>query len=170
LACGTAAGAQDSGRSLRGRPVRSYRLGDRAACRRLPEGVCEKPQRRIGRRADRRNGFRSRVGAVDEKSPSLSNEEPCLLLILGCLSETAPSESANEIELASCCRLVLYTDGLVQVFNTEGKCSASKVFSTSTRCCKSDIAGNEASRHRRRGRLRHGPLAADVSLVIVEIR
>jgi hypothetical protein len=58
---------------------------------------------------------------VDEKSPSLSNEEPCLLLILGCLSETAPSESANEIELASCYRLVLYTDRLVEVFNTRGE-------------------------------------------------
>src|SRR5215469_12922468 len=80
LAWSAAAGAQDSGRPLRGHPVRSYRLGNRAVCRRLPEGVCEEPQRRIGRRADRRNGFRSRPGAVDEKSPSLSNERPCFLL------------------------------------------------------------------------------------------
>ena len=37
--------------------------------------------------------------------------------ILGCLSETAPSESADEIDLASGDRLVLYTDGLTEVFN-----------------------------------------------------
>jgi hypothetical protein len=80
LAWSTAAGAQDSGRPLRGHPVRSYQLGNRAACRRLPQGVCEEPQRRIGRRADRGNGFHSRLGAVDSKSPSLSNEGPCLLL------------------------------------------------------------------------------------------
>jgi phosphoserine phosphatase RsbU/P len=38
--------------------------------------------------------------------------------ILGCLSEIAPSESANEIELAKGARLILYTDGLVEVFNS----------------------------------------------------
>jgi|SRR5271165_1881916 len=38
--------------------------------------------------------------------------------ILGFLSETAPSESSDEIELSSGDRLVLYTDGLVEVFNS----------------------------------------------------
>jgi phosphoserine phosphatase RsbU/P len=37
--------------------------------------------------------------------------------ILGCLAETAPSNSADEIDLATGDRLVLYTDGLVEVFN-----------------------------------------------------
>ncbi|MGB9434013.1 MAG: SpoIIE family protein phosphatase, partial [Candidatus Acidiferrum sp.] len=37
--------------------------------------------------------------------------------ILGCLAETAPSESVDEIELTSGDRLILYTDGLVEVFN-----------------------------------------------------
>jgi serine phosphatase RsbU (regulator of sigma subunit) len=36
----------------------------------------------------------------------------------GCLSEIAPSESVNEIELAKGNRLILYTDGLVEVFNS----------------------------------------------------
>jgi len=37
--------------------------------------------------------------------------------ILGCLSEIAPYEPAEEIELLPGDRLVLYTDGLVEVFN-----------------------------------------------------
>jgi PAS domain S-box-containing protein len=40
--------------------------------------------------------------------------------ILGCLSEVAPSESVDEIELAHGDRLILYTDGLVEVFNSRG--------------------------------------------------
>jgi hypothetical protein len=80
LAWSTSAGTQDSGRPLRGHPVRSYRLGNRTACRRLLKVVCEKPQRRIGRCADRGNGFPPWLGAMDTKSPSLPNERPCLLL------------------------------------------------------------------------------------------
>jgi len=38
--------------------------------------------------------------------------------ILGCLSEITPSRSVNEIELAKGDRLILYTDGLVEVFNS----------------------------------------------------
>jgi serine phosphatase RsbU (regulator of sigma subunit) len=38
--------------------------------------------------------------------------------ILGYLAETAPSESADEIELAPGDRFVLYTDGLAEVFNS----------------------------------------------------
>jgi PAS domain S-box-containing protein len=37
--------------------------------------------------------------------------------ILGCLAETAPSGSEDEIDLESGDRLVLYTDGLTEVFN-----------------------------------------------------
>lgn len=38
--------------------------------------------------------------------------------ILGCLAETTPSEAAEYIELASGDRLILYTDGLTDVFNS----------------------------------------------------
>jgi sigma-B regulation protein RsbU (phosphoserine phosphatase) len=41
--------------------------------------------------------------------------------ILGCLSETAPPESANEIDLESGDRLVFYTDGLTEVFDEHDK-------------------------------------------------
>ena len=37
--------------------------------------------------------------------------------ILGCLGDTAPSESADETDLNSGDRLVLYTDGFIEVFN-----------------------------------------------------
>ena len=37
--------------------------------------------------------------------------------ILGCLAESAPSDSADVIDLATGGRPVLYTDGLVEVFN-----------------------------------------------------
>jgi PAS domain S-box-containing protein len=37
--------------------------------------------------------------------------------LLGCLADTTPSDSADEIDLATGDRLVLYTDGLVEVFN-----------------------------------------------------
>jgi len=91
--------------------------------------------------------------------------------ILGCLSETAPSESANEIELASGDRFVLYTDGLVEVFNTQEEMLGIEGFSqlvlnaanlTLPEMRQAIIDGVAA--------WRHGPLADDVSLVIVEIR
>jgi len=91
--------------------------------------------------------------------------------ILGCLSETAPSESANEIDLASGDRLVLYTDGLVEVFNTQQEMLGIEGFSqlvldaahlTLPEMSQAIIGGVSA--------WRHGPLADDVSLVLLEIR
>jgi len=91
--------------------------------------------------------------------------------ILGRLPEIAPSASADEIELAPGDRLVLYTDGLVEVFN-----SSNEMF---------DIEGLEELVRQSAGRTlpemkqaiiegvaawSHGPLADDVSLVIVEVR
>ena len=91
--------------------------------------------------------------------------------ILGCLSETAPSESADEIELAPGDRLVLYTDGLVEVFNhhddmldVEGlaglvRQSAERALPEMKQAILDGVTA-----------WRHGPLADDVSLVIVEVR
>ena len=91
--------------------------------------------------------------------------------ILGRLPEIAPSASADEIELAPGDRLVLYTDGLVEVFN-----SSNEMFG---------IEGLEELVRQSAGRTlpemkqaiiegvaawSHGPLADDVSLVIVEVR
>ena len=91
--------------------------------------------------------------------------------ILGCLSETAPSESANEIELASGDRLVLYTDGLVEVFNTREEMLGIEGFSQLVL----DAANLTLPKMRRAiidgvAAWRQGPLADDVSLVIGEIR
>src|SRR5215469_2965213 len=91
--------------------------------------------------------------------------------ILGCLSETAPSESSNEIELASGDRLLLYTDGLVEVFNTREEMLGIEGFSQLVL----DAANLTLPKMRQAiidgvATWRHGPLADDVSLVIVEIR
>src|ERR1700693_4128461 len=91
--------------------------------------------------------------------------------ILGCLSEATPSEPSIEVELSPGDRLVLYTDGLVEVFNclddmlgVEGL--EDLVLQSATRTLadmqKTILDGVAA--------WRHGPLADDVSLVIVEVR
>jgi len=105
----------------------------------------------------------------------VSNREVRLLNsqngILGCLAETAPAESADEIDLEPGDRLVLYTDGLAEVFNdreemlgVEGleelvRESARRSLPEMRRAILDGVAA-----------WRHGPLADDVSLVIVEVR
>ena len=91
--------------------------------------------------------------------------------ILGYLPEIAPSAAAAEIELAPGDRLVLYTDGLVEVFNrskdmlgVEGlqelvRQSARRALPEMKQAILKGAAGWS-----------HGPLADDVSLVIVEVR
>jgi PAS domain S-box-containing protein len=91
--------------------------------------------------------------------------------ILGRLRELAPSASADEIELAPGDRLVLYTDGLVEVFDNYGKMlgidglqdlirqSATRPLPKMKQAILDGVAAWS-----------HGPLADDVSLVIVEIR
>ena len=91
--------------------------------------------------------------------------------ILGCLAENAPSESVDEIELTSGDRLILYTDGLVEVFNYEEEMLGVEGFSK--------LVLNSAKRELPEMRQAildgvaawsHGPLVDDVSLVIVEVR
>jgi len=91
--------------------------------------------------------------------------------ILGCLAEIAPSDSANEIELTSGDRFILYTDGLVEVFNNQeemlGVGGLSQLVLDSAKLTLPEMRqaildGVTA--------WRRGPLADDVSLVIVEIR
>jgi len=91
--------------------------------------------------------------------------------ILGCLSETAPSNSVDEISLEPGDRLVLYTDGLTEVFNhhddmldVEGFAqlvldSAKLPLPEMRQAVLDGVAA-----------WRQGPLADDVSLVIVEVR
>ncbi len=91
--------------------------------------------------------------------------------ILGYLSEFAPSESVAEIELAPGDRLVLYTDGLVEVFNSVDDMLGVERFARLVR----DSAKLPLPQMRQAvvdgvAAWRHGPLADDVSLVIVEVR
>ena len=91
--------------------------------------------------------------------------------ILGSLAENAPAESADEIDLATGDRLVLYTDGLVEVFNqnhemlgVEGlKRLVRESATQSLPQMKQTILEGVAS-------WRNGPLADDISVVIVEVR
>ena len=91
--------------------------------------------------------------------------------ILGCLAETAPTESVDEIELKSGDRLILYTDGLVEVFNHEEEMlgvegltqlvldSAKRKLPEMRQAILDGVAAWSL-----------GPLVDDVSLVIVEVR
>ena len=91
--------------------------------------------------------------------------------ILGCLAETAPSESADEIDLEPGDRLVLYTDGLVEVFNDHDDMLDVEGFARLVL----DSAKLPLPEMRQAvldgvAAWRHGPPADDVSLVIVEVR
>jgi sigma-B regulation protein RsbU (phosphoserine phosphatase) len=91
--------------------------------------------------------------------------------ILGCLAATAPTESVDEIELTSGDRFILYTDGLVEVFNHEEEMLGIERFSQLVL----DSAKLPLPQMRQAvldgvAAWRHGPLADDVSLVIVEVR
>ena len=91
--------------------------------------------------------------------------------ILGCLSETAPSNSVDEINLEPGDRLVLYTDGLVEVFNHHDDMLGVEGFAQLVL----DSAKLPLPEMRQAvldgvAAWRHGPLADDVSLVIVEVR
>jgi PAS domain S-box-containing protein len=91
--------------------------------------------------------------------------------ILGCLTETAPSESAEQVELAAGDRLIVYTDGLVEIFNGSDQMLGVKGLETLVRQSatkplpemKQAILDGATS-------WRHGALTDDVSLVIIEVR
>jgi phosphoserine phosphatase RsbU/P len=91
--------------------------------------------------------------------------------ILGCLAQTAPSESVDEIDLTSGDRLVLYTDGLTEVFNQSDQMLGVAGLERLVR-----QSANRALPEMRQAILdgvaawRHGPLTDDLSLVIVELR
>jgi PAS domain S-box-containing protein len=87
------------------------------------------------------------------------------------LAETAPSDSADEIDLATGDRLVLYTDGLVEVFNQSHEMLAVRGLAKLVResatqplpRMKQTILGGVTAWSR-------GPLTDDISLMIIELR
>ncbi len=91
--------------------------------------------------------------------------------ILGCLSETAPSESANEIDLDPGDRLIFFTDGLTEVFNEHDEMLGVEglealVLQSAKRTLpemREEIVDGVTA-------WRHGSLTDDVSLVLVEVR
>ena len=91
--------------------------------------------------------------------------------ILGCLIDAAPAESVEEMELTPGDRLVLYTDGFIEVFNDRGDMlgvdgleelvlkSAQKTLPEMKQAILDAVA-----------EWRHGPLTDDMSLVLIEVR
>jgi PAS domain S-box-containing protein len=91
--------------------------------------------------------------------------------LLGCLADTAPSDSADEIDLATGDRLVLYTDGLIEVFNQSREMLAVSglaklVRESATQSLpemKQTILDGVTT-------WSGGPLADDISLMIIELQ
>ena len=91
--------------------------------------------------------------------------------ILGCLADTTPSDSADEIDLATGDRLVLYTDGLVEVFNQSHEMLAVKGLAKLVQGIgDATPSPNETDNPRRRDTWRRSPIADDISLMIIELR
>jgi sigma-B regulation protein RsbU (phosphoserine phosphatase) len=91
--------------------------------------------------------------------------------ILGCLAEAAPCESADEIDLASGDRLVLYTDGLAEVFSDREEMLGVEGLKTLVRqSAKRTLPEMRQAIHDGVAAWSHRPFADDVSFVIVEVR
>jgi len=91
--------------------------------------------------------------------------------ILGCLSEATPSEPSIEVELSPGDRLVLYTDGLVEVFNgLDDMLGVEGLEDLILQSATLPLADMQKTILDGVAAWRHGAVADDVSLVIVEVR
>ena len=83
---------------------------------------------------------------------------------------TAPSEAADEIDLTSGDRLVLYTDGLTEVFNVDDEMLGVEGLGELVRqSAKQPLPEMRQTILDGVATWRDGPLADDLSLVIVEL-
>jgi sigma-B regulation protein RsbU (phosphoserine phosphatase) len=90
--------------------------------------------------------------------------------ILGCLAETIPSEPSIEVELSPGDRLILYTDGLVEVFNSlDDMLGVEGLEDLVLQSATLPLADMQKTILNGVAAWRHGPLADDVSLVIAEV-
>jgi len=91
--------------------------------------------------------------------------------ILGCLSETARGTPAEDLELVSGDRLVLYTDGLVEVFDSlDGMLGVEGLKALVLQSAKRPLPEMRRAILDGVAAWGEGPLGDDVSLVIVEVR
>ena len=91
--------------------------------------------------------------------------------ILGCLPDTVPSETADEIDLTTGDRVVIYTDGLVEVFNQRDEMLGVEGLEELVRqSAKRSLPEMRQAILDGVTAWRHGTLADDLSLVIVELR
>jgi len=91
--------------------------------------------------------------------------------ILGSLADVSPSESVDEIDLASGDRLVLYTDGFIEVFNKRDEMlGVEGLEELVRRSAKRTLQEMKQAILDGVSAWRHGALTDDMSLVIVEVR
>jgi phosphoserine phosphatase RsbU/P len=91
--------------------------------------------------------------------------------ILGCLAETAPSEPSIEVELSPGDRLILYTDGIVEVFNClDNMLGVEGLEDLVLQSAKLPLAEMQKTILDGVAAWRHGPLTDDVSLILIEVR
>ena len=91
--------------------------------------------------------------------------------ILGCLTDVTPSKSLDEVDLTSGDRLVLYTDGLIEVFNDHDEMlGVEGLAELVRRSAKRTLQEMKQAILDGVTAWRHGPHTDDMSLVIVEFR
>jgi len=119
-------------------------------------------------------GRRATFAAAGHPPAMLVSRGDVLLLnsqngILGSLAEVAPSDSADEIELASGDSLVLYTDGLTDVFNSnDDLLGVEGLKDLVLRSANQPLPKMRQAILDGVSAWSHGPLGDDVSLVIVK--
>jgi len=90
--------------------------------------------------------------------------------ILGCLAEAVPAESTDQINLDQGDRLLLYTDGLVEVFNSSGEMlGVAGLEKLVLEAAKLTLPKMRQAILEGVTEWTNGPLADDVSLVIIEV-